>query len=542
MSLDRHACHCGKSFARKEHLTRHQATHEQLAYGCEVCQRRFSRKELLRRHAAVHELNYTRAVVSCNACHANKTKCSGGPRCSLCARRGINCTFQRGTTESASSFPARDEWLLNLSIIPSKQIYPGDLEALSPGMEAIHQVLVAEKPSSLEEAIQESDEWREWRTRCMETYFQCFHLRWPILNAPSFDLTTASLSLTASVCVIGTQLQKDSRSTERLWADQVHDLLLEQLLRALIDPGLMPQGQAWPIDLFQAVLLTLVFSLYRTDESVLSSAMLLRATFISRLREIGAFNAEQLVTHLQTHFSGTYAPYTLSMREKFRRLLALTYQFDAYFALAYGQPPILHRQEVRVHLPTTFALWNAHGLDIFAQRLPEEPAGRSGFLISEMTQAPSSFAASQLLVEDIILGLCGIVQSIWIFRHEEHHHTLQKALLIDTLEIWKSELGRINDLAKTETITSDVAKYLLLAYRGEDESIPAILKRITSLVQDGMVLSLYLEMYLQQNDEGLDGFRSALRMHMNDSMQSFSPLIRHALAMAERTQGSITSD
>ncbi|KAK9490959.1 hypothetical protein V1508DRAFT_423352 [Lipomyces doorenjongii] len=87
----------------------------------------------------------------------------------------------------------------------------------------------------------------------------------------------------------------------------------------------MCEGQAWPIELFQAFLLTLIFSLYRTDKSSLSRAMLLRSVFITRLREIGAFNAGLLADHLNAHFSGPFAPYTLSWREKFKRLLALTY-------------------------------------------------------------------------------------------------------------------------------------------------------------------------------------------------------------------------
>lgn len=113
----------------------------------------------------------------------------------------------------------------------------------------------------------------------------------------------------------------------------------------------MVEGQAWPIELFQAVLLTLIFSLYHADKRALSRAMLLRGAFITLLREIGALNAEILGDHLQSHFSGTFAPYTMSMRERFKRLVALTYQFDAYFALAHEKPPILHRQEVGVELP-----------------------------------------------------------------------------------------------------------------------------------------------------------------------------------------------
>jgi predicted SprT family Zn-dependent metalloprotease len=41
---DRHVCHCGKSFIRKEHLKRHQATHGERAFLCDQCQQSFTRK------------------------------------------------------------------------------------------------------------------------------------------------------------------------------------------------------------------------------------------------------------------------------------------------------------------------------------------------------------------------------------------------------------------------------------------------------------------------------------------------------------------
>jgi len=96
--------------------------------------------------------------------------------------------------------------------------------------------------------------------------------------------------------------------------------------------------------------------------------MLLRNVLITVLRELGAFNAEKLATHLQRFYSGSYVPYTLTKREHFRRLLVSTYQLDAYFSLAHRKPPTLHRQEVGVCLPCSFALWNAYGLDVYAMR------------------------------------------------------------------------------------------------------------------------------------------------------------------------------
>ncbi|KAK9319149.1 hypothetical protein V1517DRAFT_61441 [Lipomyces orientalis] len=605
-----HTCHCGKSFARKEHLSRHQATHDKLAHICNVCQRRFSRKDVLRRHSLLHEAGHTRTVVSCDACRANKTKCSGGTQCLLCARRGIICAFRSGlhrpksastsdgtTAMNASvreddnndddesmlptsswpessltenSLHKEDEFFLpshqlflNLTIVPSKPAPTSQLQFLSPGMEGIHELLVA-GDSSLETAVQVSDELQKWVAKCLETYFKDFHLRWPIFNAPTFDVKIVSLPLAASVCVIGAWLQNSAEWTERFCALRVHEILLQLLLHNLIDPESMLEGEAWPIELFQAVLLTLIFSLYRTDKSTLSRATLLRSAFITRLRDIGAFNAELLADHLKAHFSGIYAPYTLSMREKFKRLLALTYQFDVYFALAHGKPPILHRQEVGVDLPTSFALWNAYGLDIFAKRQPEEPPGRSGFQISEMTNYPGSFTSSQLLVEDVLLGLCGLLQAIWVLTQSLPSRTrgylgdaFQRVLLIETLDAWKYELDKINRLADRRNINSDAARYLFLAYRGENNSVAASLERTTILVQDGMVLYYYLKMYhyagLNASKEtwptskyGREALICALQvLKIVDSIRasgaSINPLIRHALTMGVNVTRALVS-
>lgn len=339
----------------------------------------------------------------------------------------------------------------------------------------------------------------------------------------------------------------------------------------------MSGGQAWPIELFQAVLLTLIFSLYRTDKSALSRAMLLRSSFITLLRELGAFNAELLADHLKTHFSGTFAPYTLNMREKFKRLLVSTYQFDAYFALANDKLPILHRQEVGVDLPSSFALWNAYGLDKFATRQPEEPLGRSGFQMSEMTDSPDSSTSSRLLVEDVQLGLCGLVQAIWVlvpsFPSKTTGYignTFQKVMLTETLDEWKYELDKIDKLADARNITSDAARYLLLAYRGEDDSVAASLERITTLVQDGMVLYYYLRMYhyvrlgasgvvglLKQIEEthteiwrtskdGREALVCALQIlkiveSTGASRASLNPLIRYALAIGVKLTSALVS-
>lgn len=236
----------------------------------------FAIRDLLRRHSILHEPSHRRSVVSCDACRANKTKCSGGTQCLLCARRGINCTFQnrpkgalaneRQTATNASTnednnvdrndlaspaiaksknpltendghkegdtLPPSVKFFQNLTIVPSTPIPTSEVRPQSPGIQAIYELLVAESPS-LEGATQDSPDLEEAVTRYLETYFKNFHLRWPILHAPSFDIITASLPLAASVCVIGA-FQSSVIWTERFYAFKVHDILLRRLLHNLV--------------------------------------------------------------------------------------------------------------------------------------------------------------------------------------------------------------------------------------------------------------------------------------------------------------------
>lgn len=291
--------------------------------------------------------------------------------------------------------------------------------------------------------------------------------------------------------------------------------------------------------------------------------MLLRSTFITLLRELGVPDGEKFAAHLKTYYSGTYTPYTLAMREAFKRLLVLTFQFDTGFALANGQPPLLHLQEISIGLTSTFALWNAYGVDIFALRELEEPHERSKVPISEISVRSDPVISSGLLVEDVHLCLCSILQSIWVLSRaspsnkENPSHTFQKSLFFQTLDDWKHELDKINKLADpgnfTGSATGNAGGYLFLAYRGEDDSVAASLERMNTIVQDGMILYYYLKLSLyvfdlvrpgkQIKDSQIELWESfkyrkkalvcALQMlKIVELKASFNPLIRHALALA----------
>ena len=141
---------------------------------------------------------------------------------SLCTKEGEPC-------------PPNHELFLNLTIVPSRPAPTSELQLLKPGIEAICELLVAET-SSLEGAIHDSDELHEWLAKCLEAYLNNFHLRWPLFNAPAFDLLTAPLHLAASVCVIGVWLRNNTEWSERVCALRVHEILIQRLLHDLVGP------------------------------------------------------------------------------------------------------------------------------------------------------------------------------------------------------------------------------------------------------------------------------------------------------------------
>lgn len=129
--------------------------------------------------------------------------------------------------------PPPVELFLNLTIVPSNPAPTSDFQPLSSGIEAIYELLIAEQPS-LEGVTRESEDLQGCLKRYRMTYFKSFHLRWPILHAPTFDLVTASLPLAASACVIGAWFQNSGNADERFYALRVHELLLQRLIYNLV--------------------------------------------------------------------------------------------------------------------------------------------------------------------------------------------------------------------------------------------------------------------------------------------------------------------
>jgi hypothetical protein len=238
-------------------------------------------RDLLRQHSVVHDPNHARAVISCDSCRAKRVKCSGGPLCLSCERRGIDCTFlrvQRRTryapTDPASTavvasvreddshdddedstpeavarpirisdelslrlhpgqpLPPDVDLFLNLTVLPSPPIRASEFQPTGNGIKAIYEILAAEG-SSLESSVLQWTDSQDRLEKYRRTYFQKFHIKWPILHAPTFGIQSAPLQLAASVCVLGSWLMNPT-GDERSYALKVHDILLQRLLTSLV--------------------------------------------------------------------------------------------------------------------------------------------------------------------------------------------------------------------------------------------------------------------------------------------------------------------
>ncbi|RAH78212.1 hypothetical protein BO86DRAFT_439222 [Aspergillus japonicus CBS 114.51] len=97
--------HCDKTYQRKSHLLRHEATHttESLSSICPICNKAFQKQEVARRHSKICARKYNkppppaskpgRKKRSCDECTYSKTACDKNSPCSRCKALGRQCSF-----------------------------------------------------------------------------------------------------------------------------------------------------------------------------------------------------------------------------------------------------------------------------------------------------------------------------------------------------------------------------------------------------------------------------------------------------------------
>ncbi|KAL2202381.1 hypothetical protein CC79DRAFT_1361493 [Sarocladium strictum] len=97
---------CGNTYQRKNHLVRHQATHNTASsHKCQACRKRFSRSDLLRKHYShcskkqqdreLPRLSRGPRRKACDYCFRSKVSCDRGTPCRHCRLRELQCTYSR---------------------------------------------------------------------------------------------------------------------------------------------------------------------------------------------------------------------------------------------------------------------------------------------------------------------------------------------------------------------------------------------------------------------------------------------------------------
>ncbi|KAI9155487.1 Transcription factor 1 [Paramyrothecium foliicola] len=520
----RHACHCGKSFLRKEHLRRHQASHAEPAFSCSVCKRSFTRSDLLRRHVALHDASTVpefRRGRACDACHSNKTKCDGGAQCTLCTKRGISCTYNRGAASSASKTPS-----------PTLQGVPTDVPALSSSSSATGDfsdgsiggapevlsapvigspdpTLLLSQAATLENLMSEANreagirtataglgivlkqvmahrsgqtspratstpEVGAWLTTRIDACFGSFHDRWPLLHAPTFEPTGRSASLVATMAVIGSWLT-DDKSTRNL-AVEIHNNLVQQLLEDILRIDLDPKAR-WPMETYAAALFNIIFAIESGRDYLIPKAKLLQSLLQTALRGQGILDPEAVAYQTNTYYPGDFVPWVLTNNERWKRLILITFKADAYLSLLTNDPPTLRLEELGLGQISTTAIWNAHGLDVFFRRWPCEPHDRTQYRLCDM--AASTFRnamPSVVLVEDIQHSMLGLIPDVWALGYARQNygtlgpnHNPIKDIICGQLDLCQDQLNRIVGLLANTGIQSQPAEALLGAYSCKEE-------------------------------------------------------------------------
>ncbi|CAL3970269.1 unnamed protein product [Diplocarpon coronariae] len=495
METRQHICSsgCGKAFSRKEHLARHEKTHDpENLLLCQVCKREFNRNDSLQRHLVqIHGDAYKpgpsgRSKRACISCRTLKTKCDGNDHCTTCKKKGIECRYRpenqivdgqspaEQQTESPSGEPpepmdvdqssmsrvssdcvSRDTAATQIHEEPPRRSVPDTFNLTKPtGLVDWSAVKIVPDKSSDENVPRPDPAF----ARYVDAYFTHFHHHWTVIHRPTFNEEENTL-VVSSARMIGAWLLG-------------HDTLVEQLLPRLCTVTSLDRlYQSLSLESCQSALLNIIFTLYSGNDSLISRAITLKGILISALRQVGFFKPE---TAWIDEKSGYFLPMRLVRLGSRQRMASYLFKIDAYLSILRDQPAGLLPEELHFPIPSTFALYNADGLHTWESRQKREPIYRSqkpiSKLIDETVSSPKN--ETPLLIEDIQTGLCAVQSNIWKAGASS---TCQMGLAVrrDTL---KRQLGslkaRLDNMMNefSEDVNSEQEKHLILRhYHGYED-------------------------------------------------------------------------
>ncbi|UKZ91795.1 uncharacterized protein TrAFT101_006764 [Trichoderma asperellum] len=300
-----------------------------------------------------------------------------------------------------------------------------------------------------------------------------FHDRWPILHIPTFEREVISIGLRSTVIMIGSWVQNETAGNSIVF--EIHSNLVKTLLADLTETTVDPAG-VWPIRTLQSALLNVIFAFESGNEKLMKKARLLYSLLVTVFRQLKVFNAEAVEHQIRIHFSGDFPPWAFAMKEKWKRLTTTLFKLDTYISLLTQQPPSVQREEMSLGLTSTFALWNAHGLDVFFRRWPSEPLERSSYKICDLALGSHQPISPVMLVEDIQIRMMGVTNYVWILSKMRGNPNPalcasadQKELISARLKRCKLQLDGMTALWMDPEQHKMHIEFLLRAYMGSEE-------------------------------------------------------------------------
>lgn len=238
--------------------------------------------DLLRRHAALHQsvaVPDARRGRACDACHENKTKCSGGKQCQLCDKRGIDCTYSRGaapdsleshsvieasaptqhssdnshgnpepdvdpnSAKDGSPQPLTEALTESLSasrspsesrfIAQADQIWQDDNYISRSGLQSILSAVNSTRPGAEKPQMpRASGDYKRWLSDSIQTYFGRTHERWPLIQHQVFDESTAHTTVVASIAMVGSWFREPDSLRDSII--DIHHALVAHLFTEMV--------------------------------------------------------------------------------------------------------------------------------------------------------------------------------------------------------------------------------------------------------------------------------------------------------------------
>ncbi|TDZ32432.1 Zinc finger protein klf1 [Colletotrichum spinosum] len=383
---------CGRSYLRKEHLTRHKKEHMAVAsFSCPTCGTKFTRGDTLRRHMVLHGPTAppTRVAQACVQCHRTKTRCDGRqPTCTTCHDKGRCCEWpnprdKRVSAERSSRSPSSGLDVLatcaSASALPDAVTCPLTPAAVFADLMVPLELDILARPMTTYDFAPGSTLDEGLRMELQSVYFTRFHPQWPLLHREYFQSTLQPKLLMQAVVTVG--LWFASAPGMKSLAVKFHDHLMIEIGNKILElleqsrQGLLcPRMDLLPI--FQAMLISTILVPYRADKSM-DNVMMTHAMMLETFKASGIYEQSRIDEASQAYGHNAYPRI---FRESYQRLAVFQFRLhlilQAIFITIHPALRISRNAEpymLKVKVPLPQLMWDGPA-ENWCDLFPTDPA------------------------------------------------------------------------------------------------------------------------------------------------------------------------